>query len=110
MSDVHRPPSGHPPMSAAPDSRDPLWYKDAIIYQLHVKSFRDANADGFGDFRGLIEKLDYIQALGVNVVWLLPFYPSPLRDDGYDIAAYEEINPTYGSVHDFQDFMAAAHG
>ncbi len=90
-------------------NNDPLWYKDAIIYQLHVKSFRDANADGYGDFRGLIEELDYIQALGANCVWLLPFYPSPLRDDGYDISSYEEINPTYGTVDDFQDFMRQAH-
>jgi maltose alpha-D-glucosyltransferase/alpha-amylase len=91
-------------------SDDSLWYKDAIIYQLHVKSYRDSNADGYGDFRGLIQKLDYIQQLGANTVWLLPFYPSPLRDDGYDIAAYEEINPTYGTVDDFRDFMEAAHG
>ena len=88
---------------------DPLWYKDAIIYQLHVKSYRDANADGFGDFKGLIEKLDYIQELGANTVWLLPFYPSPLKDDGYDIASYEEINPTYGTIEDFRAFLDAAH-
>ena len=88
---------------------DPLWYKDAIVYQLHIKSYRDSNADGFGDFRGLIEKLDYIQHLGANTIWLLPFYPSPLKDDGYDIAAYEEINPTYGTVEDFRAFLEAAH-
>src|SRR6476620_994918 len=88
---------------------DSLWYKDAIIYQLHIKSYRDSNADGFGDFRGLIEKLDHIQQLGANTIWLLPFYPSPLKDDGYDIAAYEEINPTYGTVNDFRAFMEAAH-
>jgi maltose alpha-D-glucosyltransferase / alpha-amylase len=88
---------------------DSLWYKDAIIYQLHVKSYRDANADGFGDFKGLVEKLDYIQQLGANTVWLLPFYPSPLKDDGYDIASYEEINPTYGSIDDFRGFLASAH-
>jgi maltose alpha-D-glucosyltransferase / alpha-amylase len=88
---------------------DSLWYKDAIIYQLHVKSFRDSNADGFGDFRGLIEKLDYIQQLGANTVWLLPFYPSPLKDDGYDIAGYEEIHSSYGSIEDFKAFMEAAH-
>ena len=88
---------------------DALWYKDAIIYQLHVKSFRDSNADGFGDFRGLIDKLDYVRALGANTIWLLPFYPSPLKDDGYDIAAYEEINPTYGTIDDFKAFLAAAH-
>ena len=88
---------------------DSLWYKDAIIYQLHIKSYRDSNADGFGDFRGLIEKLDYIQQLGANTIWLLPFYPSPLKDDGYDIAAYEEINPTYGTIEDFRAFLEAAH-
>jgi maltose alpha-D-glucosyltransferase/alpha-amylase len=91
------------------NDNDPLWYKDAIIYQLHVKSYRDANADGFGDFKGLVERLDYIQQLGANTVWLLPFYPSPLKDDGYDIAAYEEINPTFGSIEDFQAFLDAAH-
>ncbi|HEU5174741.1 MAG TPA: maltose alpha-D-glucosyltransferase [Gemmatimonadaceae bacterium] len=88
---------------------DSYWYKDAIVYQLHVKSFRDGNADGFGDFRGLIQRLDYIENLGATAVWLLPFYPSPLRDDGYDIAAYEEINSTYGSVEDFQAFLREAH-
>ena len=88
---------------------DSLWYKDAIIYQLHIKSYRDSNADGFGDFRGLIEKLDYIQQLGANTIWLLPFYPSPLKDDGYDIASYEEINPTYGTIDDFKAFLDAAH-
>ena len=88
---------------------DPLWYKDAIIYQTHVKSFRDGNADGYGDFRGLSERLDYIQQLGATCVWLLPFYPSPLRDDGYDIASYEAIHPTYGTVDDFKGFLEAAH-
>jgi maltose alpha-D-glucosyltransferase/alpha-amylase len=88
---------------------DPLWHKDAIIYQLHVKSFRDANGDGFGDFKGLIERLPYIEQLGVTAIWLLPFYPSPLRDDGYDIASYEAINPTYGSIDDFKAFLEAAH-
>ena len=86
-----------------------LWYKDAVIYQVHIKSFRDSNADGYGDFRGLVEKLDYIQSLGVNCIWLLPFYPSPLRDDGYDIASYESIHPTYGTIQDFQSFLDAAH-
>jgi maltose alpha-D-glucosyltransferase/alpha-amylase len=88
---------------------NPLWYKDAVIYQVHVKSYRDSNADGFGDFKGIIEKLDYIQSLGANCIWLLPFYPSPLRDDGYDIASYEDIHPTYGRVEDFEEFMKAAH-
>jgi maltose alpha-D-glucosyltransferase / alpha-amylase len=92
-----------------PVNTDALWYKDAIVYQLHVKSFRDANADGYGDFRGLIDKLDYVRQLGANTIWLLPFYPSPLKDDGYDISAYEEINPAYGTIEDFRSFLAAAH-
>ncbi len=88
---------------------DPLWYKDAIVYQAHVKAYCDSNGDGYGDFGGLIEKLDYIQSLGVTCLWLLPFYPSPLKDDGYDIAEYKSINPTYGSLADFQRFMQEAH-
>src|SRR3954468_3450553 len=88
---------------------DPLWYKDAIIYQLHVKSFFDVNNDGIGDFPGLISKLDYIAELGVNVIWLLPFYPSPRLDDGYDIADYRGVHPDYGSLHDVKRFIAAAH-
>jgi len=88
---------------------DPLWYKDAIIYQIHLKSYHDSNRDGFGDFAGLITKLDYIQALGVNTLWLLPFYPSPLRDDGYDIAEYKGINAQYGTLDDFARFMEEAH-
>ena len=86
-------------------SDDPLWYKDAVIYQLHVKAFFDSNNDGSGDFRGLIDKLDYLQELGVSVVWLLPFYPSPLRDDGYDIADYKGVNPSYGSMRDVRAFF-----
>ena len=89
--------------------KNPLWYKDAVIYQVHVKSYRDSNADGFGDFKGLMERLDYIQSLGATCIWLLPFYPSPLKDDGYDIASYESIHPTYGTIEDFQAFMQAAH-
>ena len=81
---------------------DPLWYKDAIIYQLHVKSFFDANNDGIGDFAGLIAKLDYIAELGVNTIWLLPFYPSPRLDDGYDIADYRDVHPDYGTMADVQ--------
>ena len=81
---------------------DPLWYKDAIIYQLHVKAFFDANNDGVGDFEGLSRKLDYLQDLGVTALWLLPFYPSPLRDDGYDIADYKNIHPSYGRMADFK--------
>jgi maltose alpha-D-glucosyltransferase/alpha-amylase len=86
-----------------------LWYKDAVIYQLHVRTFCDSNADGIGDFRGLTSKLDYLQELGVNAIWLLPFYPSPLRDDGYDIADYTSVHPLYGTLQDFKDFLTAAH-
>jgi maltose alpha-D-glucosyltransferase/alpha-amylase len=88
---------------------DPLWYKDAVIYQTHVKAFHDTNADGIGDFRGLTEKLDYLQDLGINIVWLLPFYPSPLRDDGYDIAGYTAVHPSYGTINDFKAFLREAH-
>jgi maltose alpha-D-glucosyltransferase/alpha-amylase len=86
-----------------------LWYKDAVIYQLHVRTFCDSNADGIGDFRGLTSKLDYLQELGINAIWLLPFYPSPLRDDGYDIAEYTSVHPSYGTLQDFKDFLTAAH-
>ncbi|MFC3126248.1 maltose alpha-D-glucosyltransferase [Pseudoroseomonas globiformis] len=88
---------------------DPLWYKDAVIYQLHIKSFFDANNDGVGDLPGLISKLDYVQALGVDAIWLLPFYPSPRRDDGYDIAEYKEVHPEYGSMADIRRFIDEAH-
>src|SRR6266513_2835057 len=90
-------------------SLDPLWYKDAIIYELHVKTFCDSDGDGMGDFRGLIEKLDYLQELGITAIWLLPFYPSPLRDDGYDIADYFDVNPNFGTLDDFRAFLDAAH-
>jgi len=88
---------------------DPLWYKDAIIYELHVRAFADSNGDGIGDFQGLISKLDYLQELGVTCLWLLPFFPSPLRDDGYDIADYNSVNPSYGTIDDFKQFLDAAH-
>jgi maltose alpha-D-glucosyltransferase/alpha-amylase len=88
---------------------DPLWYKDAIIYEIHVRAFADSNADGIGDFQGLISKLDYLQELGVTCLWLLPFFPSPLRDDGYDIADYTSVNPAYGTLDDFRQFLAEAH-
>ena len=91
------------------EAPDPSWHHDAIIYQLHVKAFRDANGDGYGDFRGLIEKLDYIAELGVTAIWLLPFYPSPLRDDGYDIAEYCDVHASYGTVADFREFLDRAH-
>lgn len=88
---------------------DPLWYKDAIIYELHVKTFFDSNNDGIGDFRGLIQKLDYLADVGITALWLLPFYPSPLRDDGYDIADYFNVNPQYGTLRDFKEFLREAH-
>lgn len=88
---------------------DDLWYKDGIIYQTHVRAFFDSNNDGIGDFRGLTQKLDYLQDLGVNILWLLPFYPSPLRDDGYDIANYTAVNPSYGTLADFKAFLKEAH-
>jgi maltose alpha-D-glucosyltransferase/alpha-amylase len=88
---------------------DPLWYKDAVIYELHVKSFCDSNDDGIGDFQGLIQKLDYLQGLGITALWLLPFYPSPMKDDGYDIADYYSINPDYGTLNDFRDFLRETH-
>lgn len=88
---------------------DPLWYKDAIIYEVHVRAFYDSNSDGIGDFRGLTKKLDYLADLGITVIWLLPFYPSPLRDDGYDVSDYFTIHPSYGSLSDFQKFLKQAH-
>src|SRR5438045_179994 len=92
-----------------PTSVDPFWYKDAIIYETHVKTFCDSDGDGMGDFRGLIEKLDYLQELGITAIWLLPFYPSPLRDDGYDIADYFDVNPNFGTLDDFRALLDAAH-
>ncbi len=89
--------------------QDPLWYKDAIIYELHVRAFCDSNADGMGDFKGLTQKLDYLQDLGVTAIWLLPFCSSPLRDDGYDISDYTNIHPNYGTRRDFQAFVREAH-
>src|SRR5437773_9648020 len=88
---------------------DPLWYKDAIIYEVHVRAFHDSVGDGVGDFRGLTRRLDYLQDLGVTVIWLLPFYPSPLKDDGYDIADYTDVHPSYGTLRDFQAFLDEAH-
>lgn len=88
---------------------NPDWYKDAIIYEMHVKAFYDSDGDGIGDFKGLTEKLDYLQNLGINCIWLLPFYKSPLRDDGYDVADYTAINPDYGTISDFEKFLKQAH-
>jgi len=98
-----------PDTQASTAGEDALWYKDAIIYELHVKAFFDSNGDGIGDFRGLTQKLDYIQDLGVNAIWLLPFYPSPMRDDGYDVSDYSNVHPAYGSRLDFRNFVREAH-
>ncbi|MDT8442931.1 MAG: maltose alpha-D-glucosyltransferase [Desulfuromonadales bacterium] len=98
-----------PTIQPDPQTEDPNWYKDVIIYQLHVKSFCDGNGDGIGDFKGLLSRLDYLEKLGVTAIWLLPFYPSPLRDDGYDIADYTKVHPDYGTLSDFQRFMNEAH-
>jgi maltose alpha-D-glucosyltransferase/alpha-amylase len=89
--------------------QDSLWYKDTVIYQLHVRTFNDSNGDGIGDFVGLTQRLDYLQELGINAIWLLPFYPSPLRDDGYDIADYSTVHPSYGTLEDFKTFLNTAH-
>jgi maltose alpha-D-glucosyltransferase/alpha-amylase len=93
----------------AGSATDPLWYKDAVIYEIHVRAFQDSNGDGIGDFPGLMSRLDYLQDLGVTCLWLLPFFPSPLRDDGYDIANYVDVNPSYGTLEDFKQFIDAAH-
>jgi len=98
-----------PPVKKAGSANDPLWYKDAIIYELHVKAFCDSNNDGIGDFPGLVSKLDYLQDLGITCIWLLPFFPSPLRDDGYDIADYTAVHPAYGTLEDFKLFLTEAH-
>jgi maltose alpha-D-glucosyltransferase/alpha-amylase len=92
-----------------PLNRDALWYKDAIIYQVHVRTFHDSNGDGIGDFPGLEQKLDYLQELGVSAIWLMPFFPSPLRDDGYDIADYNAVHASYGTLEDFRKLLDSAH-
>ena len=98
-----------PAAESVPLGATERWYKDAVIYEVHVRAFHDSDGDGIGDFRGLIEKLDYIQELGVTALWLLPFYPSPLRDDGYDISDYRQVHPSYGTLRDFRAFLRAAH-
>jgi maltose alpha-D-glucosyltransferase / alpha-amylase len=90
-------------------AQDALWYKDAVIYQVHVRAFYDSSGDGNGDFRGLAQKLDYLQELGITAIWLMPFFPSPLRDDGYDISDYRSVHPTYGTLDDLKAFLDAAH-
>ena len=94
---------------AAAKNNDPLWFKDAIIYELSVRAFYDSNGDGIGDFQGLIQKLDYLEDLGINTIWLLPFYPSPLKDDGFDVTEYCDIHPDYGTLADFKSFLKEAH-
>jgi len=110
MSSVY---TAEPTPSEAPQQQagaaDALWYKDAVVYQLHIKAFFDSNNDGVGDFKGLAQKLDYVQELGVNAIWLLPFYPSPLKDDGYDVADYHNVHPQYGTRADFRNFVREAH-
>src|ERR1700730_4539206 len=97
------------PGTASEPVTDLAWYKDSIVYELHVKTFHDSDGDGIGDFRGVIKQLDYLQELGTTVIWLLSFYPSPLRHDGYDIADYFDVNPNYGTLEDFRAFLNAAH-
>src|SRR6185369_16689350 len=95
--------------ASLPLKEETFWYKDAIIYQVHVRSFYDANGDGIGDFQGLEQKLEYLRELGITAIWLMPFFPSPLRDDGYDIADYRSVNPSYGNLDDFKKFLKSAH-
>ncbi len=109
---LRRPDAPHPDAAGAARPRppsDPLWYKDAVIYEVHVRAFFDSDGNGTGDFRGLTEKLDYLQDLGVTAIWLLPFYPSPLKDDGYDISDYTSVNPDYGTLGDVRQLIREAH-
>jgi len=106
---MNRPSVGQPFSPHRPLPKEDLWYKDAIFYELHVRAFFDSNGDGIGDFHGLIQRLDYLEDLGVTTLWLLPFYPSPLRDDGYDIADYTQVHPHYGTLADFKRFLKEAH-
>ena len=96
-------------MASAVKHIDPLWFKDALIYELSVRAFFDSNNDGIGDFQGIIQKLDYLEDLGINTIWLLPFYPSPLKDDGYDVNDHCEVHADYGNLTDFKAFLKAAH-
>ena len=106
MNDTNNPVAESAAAPSGLDTRDALWYKDAVIYQLNVKSFFDSNDDGIGDFKGLTSKLEYIRDLGVNTIWLMPFYPSPLKDDGYDISDYQNVHPQYGTLGDFRECCA----
>ena len=109
MTDPVQTPTAKPSGAPAAPSDDRLWYRNAVIYQMHVRSFMDSNDDGIGDFTGLISRLDYLQDLGVTAIWLLPFYPSPLKDDGYDIADYTSVNASYGSIDVVKRFITEAH-
>jgi maltose alpha-D-glucosyltransferase/alpha-amylase len=96
-------------MSILAKNNDPLWFKDAIIYEVSVRAFYDSNGDGIGDFQGLIRKLDYLEDLGINTIWLLPFFPSPLKDDGFDVSEYCDVHADYGTLSDFKQFLKDAH-
>ena len=109
QGNVHPNTLENPSVKKLASPTDPLWYKDAIIYELHVRAFADSNGDGIGDFPGLLARLDYLQNLGVTCIWLLPFFPSPLRDDGYDISNYVDVHPSYGTLNNFKSFLDAAH-
>jgi maltose alpha-D-glucosyltransferase/alpha-amylase len=108
MTEVHSP-VVEPASFVGPITDQALWYKDAVIYQLNVKSFFDSNDDGIGDFKGLTSRLEYIRDLGVNTIWLMPFYPSPLKDDGYDISDYKNVHPQFGTLEDFRGMLREAH-
>src|SRR4051794_36666994 len=109
MTAITEAPAPRPAVGAEGASGSVPWFRDAIIYELHIRAFCDANGDGIGDFQGLTSKLDYLRDLGVTAIWLLPFYESPLLDDGYDIADYRRIHPSYGTMRDFRVFLAEAH-
>ena len=99
----------NPPDISPQNNPEPFWYKSGVIYELHVRAFEDSDADGIGDFKGLTSKLDYLKDLGITALWLLPFYPSPLKDDGYDTADYFNVHPMYGTLEDFKEFLDEAH-
>jgi maltose alpha-D-glucosyltransferase/alpha-amylase len=96
-------------MAPIAQKSDPLWFKDAVFYELSVRSFYDSNGDGIGDFQGLLQKLDYLEDLGVTTIWLLPFFPSPLKDDGFDITEHCDVHPEFGTLADFKAFLKEAH-
>ena len=96
-------------MASPLKNNDPLWFKDAIIYEVSVRAFFDSNGDGIGDFQGLIQKLDYLEDLGINTIWLLPFFPSPLKDDGFDVTEHCDVHPDYGTLADFKQFLKESH-